>query len=89
MNLYDRRAFLAGDELSPEGVMRRENVCVLEIWCEALGRDPSALKRQDSYEICGIMRRIKGWEQSGTKRTRIYGKQRSFCRKAEPDGTRD
>ena len=89
MNLYERRAFLMGDELSPEGVMRRETVCVLEIWCEALGRDPSTLKRQDSYEICGIMRRIKGWEQSGTKRTRIYGKQRSFCRKAEPDGTRD
>lgn len=91
MSLYDRRNFLNGSEfgsVNHVGTVKRTTVCNMEIWCECFGRDSSALKKMDSFEISGIMKNMKGWEKD--KRTKngsptfpIYGKQRAYVRVQE------
>lgn len=91
MGLYDRRNFLNGSEFGGEsrkGSVRRMTVCNMEIWCECFGRDSSALKKIDSYEISGIMRKIEGWgkctdTKNGMMAFSIYGKQRTYVREQE------
>ena len=88
MSLYDRRNFLNGSEFGESqrtGTVRRTLVCNMEIWCECFGRESSALKKTDSYEINAIMRKIEGWEKYAGTRTGmyvfpVYGKQRAYCR---------
>ena len=88
MSLYDRRNFLNGSEFGEQqrtGTVRRMFVCNMEIWCECFGRDSSTLKKIDSYEISGIMRKIEGWgkytaTKNGTSSFPIYGKQRAYVR---------
>lgn len=60
-------------------------VCNMEIWCECFGRDSSTLKKIDSYEISGILRKIEGWgkytvTKNGMSNFPIYGKQRAYVR---------
>jgi putative DNA primase/helicase len=91
MSLYDRRNFLNGGEFGSSGrtgTVRRKMVCNMEIWCECFGRESSALKKIDSYEISGIIRKIKGWEKytatkNGMHLFPIYGKQRAYIREQE------
>ena len=81
MNLYERRGFLRGEgELAAKaiGTISRDHVCIMEVWCELFGKDASALKKYDSYEIGAIMRKIEGWEKhtankSSMIRMPIYG----------------
>jgi len=89
MDLYERRSFLAGESefgtSVPIGAVTREKVCVHEIWCECLGKDKTNLRRQDSFEIIGVLMRIGGWEtysgnKQGQTRFPIYGNQKTFCR---------
>lgn len=89
MDIYERRSFLAGQSEfgveMPIGTIQRNKVCVHEIWCECLGKDKSNLKRQDSYEIIGVLIRIGGWvcytgNKQGQTRFSIYGNQKTFCR---------
>lgn len=91
MSLYDRRNFLNGSEFGEAqrtGSVRRMMTCNMEIWCECFGRDSSALKKIDSYEISGIMRKIEGWgrytaTKNGMAGFPIYGKQRAYVREQE------
>ena len=91
MSLYDRRNFLNGSEFGEErqtGTVRRMMVCNMEIWCECFGRESSALKKIDSYEISGIMRKIEGWgkyteTKNGMSGFPIYGKQRAYVREQD------
>lgn len=91
MSLYDRRNFLNGNEFAESqrtGTVRRNMVCNMEIWCECFGRDSSALKKIDSYEISGIMRKIEGWNKytltkNGVAGFSIYGKQRAYIREQD------
>jgi predicted P-loop ATPase len=89
MDLYERRSYLAGQSEfgseMPVGTKRRDRVCVHEIWCECLGKDKTNLRRQDSYEIIGVLMRIGGWEsytgnKQGQTRFPLYGNQKTFCR---------
>ena len=88
MDLYMRRKYFSGNtdlEEKPVGTVIRQNVCISEIWCELFGKDASSLKKIDSYEIGGIMRKIEGWDKyNGNKssmiRIPIYGLQRVFSR---------
>lgn len=89
MDLYERRSYLAGQSEfgseMPVGTKRRDKVCVHEIWCECLGKDKTNLRRQDSYEIIGVLMRIGGWEsytgnKQGQTRFPLYGNQKTFCR---------
>ncbi|MEG1410853.1 MAG: virulence-associated E family protein [Terrisporobacter sp.] len=86
MDLYERRSFLAGGEFNgSKGSLKRDKVCIMEIWCECFLNERQNLKRYDSYEIEGILNRIGGWEKysvnsSGKSRYRLYGTQRTFVR---------
>ena len=64
--------------------MRRTKVCAREIFCECWGRPKNAWKRQDGYDIAGIMARIPGWEKTG-KEARVpgYGHQRVYTKAEE------
>ena len=67
------------------GVRPRETVCILEIWCECLGRRKEDLTRRDSNRIALIMAKMRDWERTGEYEFHpIYGKQRIFrLKKAE------
>ena len=81
MSVYDRRNYLGGNEFGSAkhiGTVRRKAVSNMEIWCECFGREASAMKKMDSYEIAAIMRKISGWEKSGFITMPIYGKQRVY-----------
>lgn len=88
MDLYQRRTFLGGSEFEDtptEGTVRRERVCIMEIWCECFGKERQNLKKADSYELEGILNKIGGWERytgnaSGKMRISSYGIQRAFIR---------
>ena len=82
LDLYERRAFL-DDPLSP-GVVRRDQVCVAEIWCECLGKNREDMDRYKTREINDILRSFKNWEQSNsTKNFKLYGKQKYYVRKID------
>ena len=80
MDLYARRAFL---ESEAEGVTDRQNVCILEIWAEALGGNPDRLDRYAIKEIRDIMTGIPGWQREKDKTLTIkpYGRQRYYKRR--------
>lgn len=88
MDLYQRRTFLSGGEFEDtpaQGSVRRERVCIMEIWCECFGKERQNLKKADSYELEGILNKIGGWERysgnaSGKMRISGYGIQRAFIR---------
>jgi len=79
-DLYARRQFLAGADVV-EGTVRREKVCILEIWCECFGKSQADLRRGDSLEIAGIMNNIDGWRLSNRREYfGDYGRQRCYER---------
>ena len=79
---YSRRCWLESDEI---GTIKRQTVCILEIWAEALNGNPDKLDRYAIKEIGDIMARLPEWQRSGNKRTTIrpYGRQRFYERQAE------
>lgn len=93
MSLSDRRLFLAGDDfpsVRKVGTVRREKVCNLELWAECFGKDPASIRKQDSYELAGIMNKISGWKRyDGNKSGKLsfgsYGSQVAYVRVEEDD----
>lgn len=89
LDIYERRNFLCStgiSDIGKKGTVQRKLVCNLEIWCECFCKDPSALKKADSYELGAIMQKLGGWEKfSGTKDGSsyfsFYGKQKAYSRK--------
>lgn len=81
MELYERRNYIGGDYLTKQnGTNQRQTVCNMEIWCECFGKEPSTMKKSDSYEISAIMQRIGGWTKASMKHIPFYGRQRVYCR---------
>ena len=88
MDLYQRRSFLGGSEFdgaAANGTVRREKVCIMEIWCECFCKERQNLKRTDSYEIESIITRMGGWQLTSATKTGktsfpLYGPQRTFIR---------
>lgn len=84
MNVYERRNFINGDEFETgrqEGTVRRERVCIAEIWCECFSKDKGNLKRQESNEIAAIMARMEGWKKSEiSMRFTMYGVAKGYFR---------
>ncbi|GHU68099.1 hypothetical protein FACS1894184_09280 [Clostridia bacterium] len=76
MDVYQRRDFLRGGELTPVGIMKRDFVSTTEVWAECLEKDVTSIKKMDGYEVGLILRRL-GWDQT-EERKRIpgYGQQR-------------
>lgn len=89
LDIFERRNFLNGTgvaDIGKQGTVQRKLVCNLEIWCECFGKDPSALKKVDSYELGAIMQKLESWEKytgtrQGTSNFTHYGKQRAYSRK--------
>jgi len=91
MDLYQRRSFLAGSEFDGgnlAGTVKRDRVCIMEIWCECFGKERQNLKRTDSYEVESILNKISGWKRyegsaSGKMRIPLYGVQKAFVREGQ------
>jgi predicted P-loop ATPase len=89
LDIFERRNFLNGtgiSDIGKQGTVQRKLVCNLEIWCECFGKDPSTLKKADSYELGSIMQKLESWEKytgtrQGTSNFTHYGKQRAYARK--------
>ena len=65
---------------------RSGQICLMELWCECLGRQRQDMKKRDAYELEAILHRTGEWElytenSSGKMRTKNYGIQRMFVRR--------
>ena len=88
LDLYQRRSFLSGSEFGPasvQGTVKRTRVCIMEIWCECLGKERENIKRTDTFEIESILMKIGSWKKLETNSTSkirypLYGPQRTFIR---------
>lgn len=69
-------------ETDAKGTIRRETVCNMEIWAEALGQNPDRYDRYAAAEIRGIMAKLPNWRRhkGGGKQFKPYGQQRYFER---------
>lgn len=82
MDLFRRRNFLSGDELSAKGTVPRTRVCVAELWCELFGKPQSDMSRFNTKDMHSIMKCMAGWVESKNKtaRFKVYGTQRYYER---------
>ena len=84
MDLQERLSFLRGDSdtfTEAPRTYRKDRVCVMEVWCEVLGKRPGDLKPINSREINDILGSLRGWEkEDGRPYFKIYGQQRSYTR---------
>ena len=93
LSIPERRMYLSGDDFitsTRKGTVKRDRVCNLEIWAECLGKDPSSIRKQDSYELSAIMSKIEGWERyignkSGKLSFGLYGPQLAYVRSGEEE----
>ena len=89
MDLSERRSFLRGDPFTGggrTGTARRTVVSAVEIWAECFGKEPTAIRRSDTYDIFGMLMKIGGWEKysgnrSASMKRAFYGIQRCFVRR--------
>ena len=88
MDLFDRRAFLAGsgaDNIGRTGTVRRTRVCNMEIWCELFGKDQGNLGRAESNTLTAMLTKL-GWTRKEKKeRVKPYGPQIVFVPGDVPD----
>ena len=80
MDTYTRRQWL---ETDAEGSIQRTDVCIMEIWAEALCGNPDKLDRYVAKEIRDILHTIPEWQHKGADRRTIkpYGRQRFYRRR--------
>ena len=88
MNIRERHYYVNTDELESDFdniklTYKKDKVCVLEVWCELLGKKPADLKPINSREINDILRSLPGWSvhKSGLRFGKNYGHQRGYVRK--------
>ena len=76
---YERRAWL---ENCNDGTVKRETVCTMEIWVEALGGNADKFDSYASKEIRNILAKLPEWKNQGDKKitARPYGRQRYYRR---------
>lgn len=86
LNIYERRAYLQGDELQANGKGLRTHVCIAEIWCEVLGGQIKEMTSHNTKSLHAIMQNMDGWEPLTTFRFKQYGTQRAYKRTKDLDG---
>lgn len=80
-SLSSRLAFWAGSAADQTPLVRREWVCVREVWQEALGMQLATLDPQKSRAITAVLNRLEGWEKGGAHRFGdAYGVQKGYVR---------
>lgn len=82
-SLQQRRVFWAnefGQAEKSDELVKRDKICALEVWCEALGGDVKLLRKSDTREINDILSSIKGLKKSAKAMRFIsdYGVQKGF-----------
>lgn len=78
-SLFERRAYLQGDEIQAQGVVPRGRICVAEIWCEVMGGMQREMTSHNTRFIHDILRNLSGWKQTKWKsRFKHYGMQRVY-----------
>jgi predicted P-loop ATPase len=84
MDIYQRRAYLQGDEIQETGTRRRNKVCVAEIWCEVLNGHQKDMSRFNTKDIHNILKGLQEWEVSpkGKAKFGFYGVQIAYNRVA-------
>lgn len=80
-----RKAWLRAEGASvatdTKGMVPRNQICTLELWCELFDRRPGDLKAADARGLNDLLRGLKGWEAGKSPRHMgPYGKQRVFIR---------
>lgn len=81
MDLIQRRTYLQDMDSARTGTKVRTHVCILEIWCECLGKNQADLRRQDSLELARIMNNITNWRPAEIRKyMSFYGRQRVYER---------
>lgn len=78
----DPRQGLIGEYLNAN---KKTQICLMELWCECLGKERSDMRKRDAYELEGILRQIGGWNiysgnSSGKTRLPNYGVQKTFVK---------
>lgn len=69
------------DEIEQPGIIRRNTVCVPEIWCEMMGKEQADLGHNNTKELHEIMRNMDGWKPAkSNRRFPFYGLQRAYER---------
>lgn len=82
-DLYERRTWL-DDPIAKAGTIRRERVCIAEIWCECLGKDKNDMSRYNTKDINEMLRTLGNWEfVASTRGFDFYGKQKYYKRKKD------
>ena len=80
-SLSNRLTFWSGGATGTVPLVRREWVCVREVWQEAMGMQLAALDIQKARAISGVLNRLDGWEKGGAHRFGdVYGVQKGYVR---------
>ena len=83
MDIYARQEYIRDPDapVQPKGMVRRDAVSKLEIWCECFGKRKEDIKPADSYAIAAMMLHIEGWHKTDERKTQpLYGQQRLYRR---------
>ena len=79
-----RQLWLCDELAAGQGAIRRNRVCIAEIWNELFQEDTSRLDRQRGDQLRAIMRNMPGWREVAKKqKCGPYGVQRCFERMTE------
>ena len=68
------------DDLPGDEPRYRNNVCLVEIWVEMLGKPSDSRTDRDIQMLGRAMRKVQGWESDGSRRSKAWGKQRTHRR---------
>jgi putative DNA primase/helicase len=83
LSSYERRSYLSSEDFGDNKdivKVRREKVCVAEIWCEVVGAQLKDMTNNNTKAYHSILQNMEGWERSDNKKFPIYGYQRSYIR---------
>lgn len=81
MGLNERRRYILDSDLRADGKVRRESVCLSEVWCECFGKDPDGLNKYNTRDVSEAVAAVKGWESGlSTEMFPLYGRQRYYVR---------
>ena len=82
LDRFQRRDYINGSplDINEAYVVKRDKICVAEVWAECYGGDPKNLTPFKSREINDILRTFDDWEQSpNPQRFGLdYGRQRAY-----------
>lgn len=81
MQIYEKRAYLDGDEFVKEGKTKRNLISGIELYCELFRGTFKDYNTRIGREMNQLLKQVPGWEMSETKHIMAgYGRQRVFQR---------